>query len=340
MTITGAVASPATGHRVPVSPKAGQPRRPRLVVAVGLAGALLAAASPVEAYRFYEGVVLAAEAVRWAPEDLPLRFHLQDNIPEFLDEAEWRSLVRRAFAQWNGVRTAEINLILEPGLVAPAASEDGTDMDDGMLTIGWLPEEDVEDEEGPITLAYARLGWYVGPRTMASCDIVIGDAFRRRIDADQPRDAVMERLHQSLLHEIGHCLGLDHTEPHPVPRFVFTEEVEEAAGAPASRFGPDTVMSYAGLRLPELTEDDVTGISLLYPARGYLERRGAVSGAAAGRFRTGQLFVRAGRLSGFPPADGTGCVRERRRRLPAGGTRPRPGAPLGASDLGPGRRRA
>ena len=81
-----------------------------------------------------------------------------------------------------------------------------------------------------------------------------------------------------MLHEVGHCLGLAHTEPHPVPRFLFGEELADLTGAPASPFGPDTVMSYAVEFPVELSEDDAVAVSLLYPAPGWLERTGAVSG--------------------------------------------------------------
>ena len=37
-------------------------------------------------------------------------------------------------------------------------------------------------------------------------------------------------------------------------------------------------MSYAGVREPRLSEDDVVAISLLYPAPGYTDSKGAVSG--------------------------------------------------------------
>ena len=125
-----------------------------LVAVLGGISILLAAA-PAEAYRFLNLlagdlfqsdseewnallVPTAGDAVRWSAEDFPLRFHLQDNIPDFLDEARWREMVTEALRQWSGIRTSEISLSLAPGLVAPGTSEDGTDANDGQLTIGWL----------------------------------------------------------------------------------------------------------------------------------------------------------------------------------------------------------
>jgi hypothetical protein len=222
-------------------------------------------------------IAAAAEATRWTPEDFPLRFHLQDNIPEFLGEPEWRQLVRGALARWNAIPTAEIALILEPRLVPPAMSEDGTDLTDGMFTIGWSPSPD-EGRPGPVFAGRAVQSSEWWKRRYTSCDIVMGGVFQSWIDAGIERTSVMERLASTVLHEVGHCLGLAHTEPHPVPRFLFSENLVEVTGAPASRFGPDTVMSYAAKFPVDLSEDDAVAVSLLYPAPGFLDQTGTVSG--------------------------------------------------------------
>ena len=273
---TAARRVPSRGRRVP------RGKRPnRLAIGCGLAAGL--GAAETNAYRFDFAsdsplrIAAAVEATRWVPEDFPLRFHLQDNIPEFLGEPEWRQLVRGALARWNAVRTAEIELTLEPGLVPPAMSEDGTDLNDGMFTIGWS-QPPGENGPGPVFAGRAVQGSQWWMRRFTSCDIVMGGVFQSWIDAGVERTSVIERLTSTVLHEVGHCLGLAHTEPHPVPRFLFSENLAEVTGVPASRFGPDTVMSYAAEFPVELSEDDAVAVSLLYPAPGYLERTGTVSG--------------------------------------------------------------
>ena len=141
-----------------------------------LAGALTIvamAAQSAEAYRFLQFVderlvFRSAEAARWNPEDLPLRVRLRDDIPDFLEEADWRKIVSRSLRQWTAVRSAEIELILEPGLVPPGMDDDGTDANDGIFTIGWATAENALSAEAAGYAATMASGF-----RMQSCDIVV-----------------------------------------------------------------------------------------------------------------------------------------------------------------------
>ena len=78
-----------------------------------------------------------------------------------------------------------------------------------------------------------------------------------------------ERLQYVLVHEFGHCLGLNHTP-------VFTPRAGSAPRAPSWRTDP--VMSYGHTPDGTVTLDDRIGASLLRPRPGWLETTGSIRG--------------------------------------------------------------
>ena len=231
----------------------------------------------VEAYRFYpvgdaDPIATAAEAVRWDTQDFPLRFHLQDNIPDYLEEPEWRDMARDGLREWSAIPTADIRLSLEPG----AVEGDGADGGDGNFTIGWIS---FEDGAGSFSGRAYKWSWVATGR-YAHCDIEMNaDRFREWLDEGIEPEWVTSQMRDTLVHEVGHCLGLDHTEPHPIPGWgVYWEE---PAPIPPG-FLPETVMSYGFGSVAEVTDDEETAVSLLYPQAGFAASRGAVSGRLVG----------------------------------------------------------
>ena len=218
----------------------------------GLAMLLLAAPLCL-AYSFRDArhrIVTSADAPRWAEDDRSIAFRPLENANDDRlsfhygsEERSWQDVARQALGRWNYIPTAEIRLFLEHEGVA----RDWASTSDGLNTIGvssfpllvdtpWLPA---------INSATIRNGVITG------CDIELNPAALRE-------NYSAHWLEHWILHQVGHCLGLGHTEPF-------------------SATTPDPVMS-DGRRRNELTADDLAGVSLLYPAPGFGASHGAVRG--------------------------------------------------------------
>ena len=80
-----------------------------------------------------------------------------------------------------------------------------------------------------------------------------------------------------LIHELGHCVGLDHAAV--APHSYWAGYLNAPAGGGAlGAWGAAPQMSYGVTPENGLTADDVIGASLLRPARGWLRTRGAIAG--------------------------------------------------------------
>lgn len=264
---------------------------------------ILGGSVPAHAYFFwsydpetelYRRLAPTAEAIRWDQSSFPLRFRMleNDNLPADVDitQETWTAIVRRSLDHWNGVTTAEISLILEEATVPASQASAG----DGINTIGFSSDEQFQD-----SWVTAGARWRHQTNTMMGCDIEVSPYFVKNW---APQD-VERLLEVVVVHEMGHCLGLGHTEPHPMP--LWTDLPVNADPS----FLPDPVMSYSNSYGLDLPEDDTVGVSLLYPAPGFLESRGAIRGSVVLEGRAGAYaYLQAVRPGspGVPVAPGPG----------------------------------
>ena len=228
--------------------------------------ATLSGGAPADGYKLRANawVPTSENAIRWQESDFPLRFRMleNDNLPPNLGITQegWADLVERSLAHWIRIPTARIGIVLdEEGVPLSQA-----DADDGMNTIGFTADEFFV---GHWATAFAA--WRTDAGQLVGCDIEVNPDFVKNW---APQDA--ERLLEIIItHEMGHCLGLGHTEPHPMP--LWTDRPVRADPS----FLPDPVMSYSNSYGLDRPEDDTVPVSLLYPAPGFIESRGSIRGS-------------------------------------------------------------
>ena len=219
----------------------------------------------------------------WDESALPAKFRLTANhrAGRGLPDRFLRSTVEEAFAQWNQIPTSTFR--------AELAQQPVTDDRPGRNGVSEVAFTTDKQASG---LGTASL--FDGPAGISECDIRL-----HLPDLSSNEDAFRPGVVSLLVHELGHCLGLAHSEQYPI-----SDWFPEAPSA----FSPPPAMAYAwwwttGLRL---AEDDRVGASLLYPTPAFTRSRGAVGGRVMREEGPASfVYIQAFR-AGTPPEAGPG----------------------------------
>ena len=192
----------------------------------------------------------------WGPGDT-LVWHVLDGLlwqPHFSASEEVLPLVEESLNTWARIPSADVRWRVDG--ILPGEQVRG----DGRNTVS---VEETEDFAGQARRwSKRRRG---GPWEMVECDFVLATSYVERLAGNGGN-----RL-STLLHEIGHCLGLDHAATTPTIRWDWD-------WTDSSVWQKDPQMAYGRDIDSILAEDDVIGASLLRPARGWRQTTGSISG--------------------------------------------------------------
>jgi hypothetical protein len=243
---------------------------------------LFAQAQPAFAYLKF-GVSVGARQVTLKWDQTPVRYFVSDSSVPGVSSSDFHAAVGRAFSTWEAVPTASIAYQFS-GVTAARPLQD-----DGKSTLGFLARPELDRVLAATNFLVDRV-----TGALIESDIFFNSSFAWSVAA--AGETGKYDLETIALHEIGHLSGLGHSaigetelRPEGGRRVLSKEAVMFPIAFPAGNIS-DRV----------LRDDDIAGISDLYPAGDFNATTGSISGRV---IRDGQALFGA-HVVAFDPANG------------------------------------
>jgi hypothetical protein len=225
--------------------------------------ALIAVGSPLPALAYLKyGVAVGNTTVDLKWRQQPIKYYVTERPSREVSVAGLVEVVNRAFATWQRVPTASLRAEFQGSTMIPPGFQDGR------TTLGFVDRPDLERVLGATSfLLDAQTG------ELVEADVFFNTRFTWSAAAGGEEGRV--DLESVALHEIGHLLGLGHSAIGETETLTSGGRRVIASGAVMF----PVALSAGAIADRILQPDDIAGISDLYPAPGFKDETGSISGS-------------------------------------------------------------